>query len=93
MIQRAGVVGEVGLEDVQPAVVVVISRRDSHPRLLASVLVVGDAGRDSGLLECPIPAVVEQQRGGGVAGDIDIGPAVIVIVQHQRRESVAGAGP
>ncbi len=46
-IKVAGVVGKVGLENVEPAVAIVIGHADAHARLLVAVFAVGDA-RDHG---------------------------------------------
>ena len=46
-VQRRGVAGEVGLEEIDRAVAVVVADRDAHAGLRLAVLAVGAAGLDA----------------------------------------------
>ena len=87
-IKRIRVAGEIGLEDVQISVAVVVGRRGAHARLLAAVLVHCESAHEPRLFKCPVAFVVKEQTGRRVAGDIKIGPAVIIEVAGQDGESV-----
>ena len=50
-VQRRGVAGEVGLEEIDGAIAVVVADRDAHPGLRLAVLAVGAAGLDGDVLE------------------------------------------
>ena len=82
------VVGEVGLENVEVAVQVEVGGRRPHARLLLAVHVVGGARDDADLLEGPVALVVEEKARGRVAGNVHVGPAVVVEVPGQGREPV-----
>ena len=83
-------------EEVEPAVAVVVARRDAHARVR-----VGDSFRDAPLLEAEAEA---GRIGGGAARpgdvlvqlvrvlvvrDVQVGPAVAVVVREDRAEAVA----
>ena len=87
-IERIGVVGEIGLENVQASVAVVVGGGGAHAGLLAAVLVHGESAGQTHLFKCPVVLVVKVQTGRGVAGDIDIGPAVVIEIAGQDREPV-----
>ena len=69
------VIVEVRLDDVEPAIAVVVAGTDAHAGLRAAVGCERDAGLQSDLLERPIPVVVEEQRRAGIVRDVHVGPA------------------
>src|ERR1700732_2949317 len=60
VIEVAGVIGEVGLEDVEPAVTVVIGQGDTHSCLLVAVVVEGDTGHHRDVGEGAVMVVLEE---------------------------------
>ena len=91
-IERRRVVGEIGLEDIELAVAVVVAGGGTHAGLLAAVFVQGRPGHDTLLGKRTVPTVVKQQAGGGVASDKDVGPAVVVVVAGEDGEAVVTLG-
>jgi hypothetical protein len=83
------VVFEVGLEEVEIAVVVVILDRNSHPGLLVSMLIQRDARHQADLAERPVAIVPKQQARVAVACDIEIDPIVAREAHGHRRQSEA----
>ena len=79
-----------GLEDVQVAVGIEVADGQAHAGLLLPVLAEGDAGLEALLGEGAVVVVAEQQAGRGVAGDVDVGPAVAVEIGGGDGEGVAG---
>ena len=91
-VERRPVAGEIGLGDIEEAVAVVVRDRDAHARLQTSVGIVGDAGRVAALFERSVVLVAIEQAGGLVAGDIDVGPAVVIEIGDDHAQAVAAAG-
>ena len=59
MVEVAGVVREVGFEDVEPAVAVVVGNGEAHSSLLMAVFVVGATGHDRDIGERAVMVVLE----------------------------------
>src|SRR5439155_26146463 len=78
VVEIAGVVGEVGLENVKPAVAVIIGDRDTHSGMFVAVLTVRAAGGHLDIGKRAVGVVGEEGAGFRVHGDINIGPAVVV---------------
>src|SRR5439155_18327408 len=87
-VKAGGVVREVGFEDVEPAVGVVVAGGSAHAGLFLAVFVVGATGLHGNVGEGAILVVAEQKTGCGITGDIDIGPAVVVEITGQRGERI-----
>ncbi len=92
MQQRRGVVGEVGLEDVEAAVAVVVGHRRAHSRLRAAVFIERSAGYHGHVGEGSVAVVVVQNARRTVARDEDVGPAVVVVVERGDAERIVAAG-
>ena len=92
VIQVRDVVAEVRLHDVEETVLVVIGDGDAHSALLLAVLVQGDPGQQTRLLEGAVAAVVIEQARRRVARDVEVGVAVAVEVGRDDAEPVAGRG-
>src|SRR5580704_12928486 len=87
-VERWGVVAEVRFDDVLIAVVGKVVCRKAHACLLGTILVVRHAGFLSDVGERSVLVVVIQNAGGGVAGNVDIRPSIMVEIRCQRGESV-----
>ena len=53
VIKVAGVVGEVGLEDVEPSIAVIIATRHTHAGLLMAILAVSASGHTAMSVKVP----------------------------------------
>ena len=82
------IVGEVGLDDVEPAIAVEVADADTHAALLEAMLVERDAHLGRVVREGAVAVVQEQDARCGVARDVDIRPAVLVEIRRHRRERV-----
>src|ERR1035438_507759 len=91
-IKRRRVVGEIRFDDVEPSVAIVVDRIGAHAGLLAASVVEGYASLHGGFGEGAIAVVVKEQAGRGIAGDINIGPAVIFKVAGEYGEAEIGIG-
>src|SRR5260370_41255469 len=92
-IEGGGVVGEIGLDNVEASVAIVVDGIGSHAGLLAASVVEGDAGLDGNFCESSVVVVVKEQAGSGIAGDVDVGPAVVVEVERGGAAAGVGTGP
>ena len=91
-VERIGVAGEVGLDDVEEAVAVVVADGDAHAGLRLAVGRVGDAGFDGHIFERAVLLILVEGGGGGVVGDVDVGPAVVVEVGDADAERIGADG-
>src|SRR5581483_5931573 len=62
---------------------------NAHARLRLAVRAVGHAGLDGDIGERAVVVVLVERCGGGVVGDVDVGPAVIVEIGCQHAEAVS----
>ena len=92
LIEGGGVSGEVGLDDVEEAVAVEVSDGHAHAGLGLAVGRVGDAGFDGDVFEGAVLLVLVEGGGGGVVGDVDVGPAVVVEVGDADTEAIGADG-
>ena len=92
VIEIAGVVGEIGFEDVEPAVAVVVRDGNAHTGLLVAILAVGAAGDHGDIGERAVVIVVKQNAGLGIDGDVNIRPAVVIEIVRDRGDGIARAG-
>src|SRR5258708_28763741 len=79
-------------EDVQVAIRIEVADTEPHSSLLPAVLIQRDTALQTALGERAIVIVAEQQAGRGVAGDVNIRPAVTVKIGGSRRERVIRRG-
>src|SRR5581483_11168476 len=81
VVQGGSVVREVCLENVQPSVAVVVGNCRAHSSLLAAVLIEGCAGGHSHVRESAVAIIVIENAGRAVAGDVNVRPAIVVVVE------------
>src|SRR5205085_12619759 len=84
--------GEVRVENVEPDVCVIVSDAGSHTGLLAATLIERNASIGSDIVKCPVLVVMEEFEGRGIAGDVNVGPAVVIVVDGGNAEAVVPGG-
>ena len=92
VIERRSVAGEVRLYDIQIAVQIVIRRRYSHARLRLAVGAQRATGFHGDVHKLPVFLVLVESTGGGIVGDVDVGPAVIVEIRSQDSQPEGSIG-
>ena len=85
-IETDHLVVEVGDGDPGAAGVVEVAGIDTHPRPRLAVLAEGDAGLQRHVLERAVAQIPIQLVRLRVVGDEEIGPAVLVVVDHRHAE-------
>ena len=80
-----------GLEDVQVSIEIEVANPQAHARLLLAVLVHRDSANQGVLGERAVPIVLEVEAWRGIAGNIDVGPTVVVKVRGNGRHPVRPA--
>src|ERR1700730_5080200 len=84
VVEDTGVRIEIRFDDVQKAVTVVVARCYPHAALLASVFVISHARQTANFGERAVVVVVKEQRSSGIVRYVNVGPAVVVIVEDKR---------
>ena len=87
-IQHVGVVGEVGLENIEVPVEIVVADRDAHARLLESVFAQRDAALEPLLAKGAVVLVAKQPARRRIARDVDVGPSVVVVIGGHGRHRI-----
>ncbi len=91
-VERVCVSGEVGLDEVEQAVAVEVADRNAHARLGFAVGRESDARFDGDVFEGPVFLILVIRSSGGVVGDVDVGPAVIVKIGDRDAEAIGADG-
>src|SRR4051794_14898096 len=73
------------------AIEIVVADADAHAGLLLAVFAEGDAAHHSFFAEGAIVIVHEEEARRGIAGDVNVGPAVLVKVGGDNGHAVAAA--
>ena len=75
-VEGVGLVGEMGDEEIQAAVLIGIAERDAHPGLCFPGAVERQAARQGLIGEAPIALIDPELVGLHVVGDVDVNPAI-----------------
>src|SRR4030095_5373228 len=87
-IERRSITGEVGLEDIEPPIMVVIRCCYTHSRLWLTVDTQSATCFDTNVRESSIFIVAVQRCRSRIVSDVDIHPAVIVQIHGKNTETV-----
>ena len=91
-VKRGGVIRKVGLEYIEPSIPIEVCHANAHSRLLASIFVIGRARADRDIGERPIVIVAKQHAGRAVAGNIDVGPTIVIEIKGGHAQRVMTGG-
>src|ERR1700721_3211120 len=83
VIERRSIPGEIGFDDVEISVQIIVCGRDSHPRLRFAIGAQRTSRFNGDVLEFAILLVLVKRAGGGIVGDINIWPAAVVEVRGE----------
>src|SRR5579871_5013353 len=75
------IVGEVGLENIQQPVAVVVPSGSAHSRLVSTITAGRNTRFQTRLREGPVAIIPEQKTPFPVVGHIDIRPAIVIEVR------------
>src|ERR1700745_150436 len=81
VIESVGVIGKVGLDDVGPAVVIVVGGIHAHAGLFAAIRTIGDPGSHANFAEAALAIIVVKQAGGRIVGHVQVETAIPVVIQ------------
>src|SRR5438067_414407 len=90
-IKNISVVREVGLEEIQVPVQIIVADTDAHSRLLHAVVAKGHSSHYSFLSKSSVMIVHEQQTGCRVRGNVDVGPSVFVKIGGNHSHAIGFA--
>src|SRR5712692_919412 len=86
VIERGCVAGEIGFYQVEVAVEIVVGGRDSHARLGLAVRAKGATGFERDVDKLAVLLVLVARAGGGVRGDVNVEPPVVVKIDGEHTE-------
>ncbi len=92
LVEGVGLAREVGHEEVEVAVAVVVARVDAHRRLGEAVGIQRAAGEQGLVAEGAVALVEPQLVGRAVVGHVEVDPAVAVEVGGHRAQGLAVDG-
>src|SRR5208282_5529445 len=92
VVEVRRVVGEVRLENIEPAIAIKISHGHAHPGLLVTVFAISTAGHDGDVCKRPIVIVVKENAGLGIYRNVNVWPAIVVKVVRHCGDRIARAG-
>src|SRR5207237_7887126 len=87
-IKVVGLVGEVGDEQIEPAVVIVISEVYAHRAKLLTIVAKRHAGEQSDFVKRAIVLVAVEEVWAGVVGHEQIRPAVVIVISPDCPEAI-----
>ena len=87
-VQRGGIVREVGLEDIEPAVAIEVTDGRAHSGLLASIFVEGRACAHRHIGKRAVLVVVIKDARRAVTRNINVGPSVSIVIERRDAEAV-----
>src|SRR3954465_10083221 len=79
---------QVGYQNIRMSVVVIVFKRDAHPRVGLSVFVVCESRPNSDLGESTIPIVPKQLLWTSIIGDNDVRPSVAIEIVNCDTEAI-----
>jgi len=92
VIERRRVASEICFDDVEVAVHVVIGGGDAHASLRFAVGAESATGFERDVSEFSVVLVLIERAGGGVVGDVNVGPAIVVEIGGEDAEAVSAVG-
>ena len=90
MIEIASVIGEISLEDVEPAIAVIISDADAHSGLFVAVFAIGASCHHGDIRERAVMIVAKENARFRIHRDINIRPAVVIKIRAGCGDGVSG---
>ena len=91
VVQVAGVISEVGFEDVEPSIAVVVGDSNAHSCLFMAAIAISATSHDCNIGERAIMVVLEENARLRIYRDINIRPSIIIEVVGDRSDGVPRA--
>src|SRR5688572_4405104 len=91
-IQSVVLVVEISYEEIQLAVMVVVTQRDAHRALLTAALIDGCAGNKSDLLKCAVTVVMIEEVWRRIIGDKNIDQPVFIKIAANNSQAIVAVG-
>ena len=91
-IERRGVAGKIGLDEIEIAVEIVIGGGDSHPGLRLAVGAESAARFQCNVREGAVFFILIKSARGGIVGNINVGPAIVVEIGGKHAKAVSAVG-
>src|SRR5439155_8595542 len=92
VVERRGVSREIGFDQIEIAVEIVIRGGDAHAGLWLAVGAESAAGLDGDVGEGAVLFVLIKRASGGIVGHVNVGPAVIIEIGGEHAEAKSAIG-
>src|SRR5207245_5065618 len=92
VVKRRRVAGEIRFDQVEIAVEIVIGGRDAHAGLRLAVGAESATSFDGDVGEGAVLLVLIKGAGGGIVGDVNVRPAVVIKIGGEHTEAVRAIG-
>jgi len=92
VVERGRVASEIGLDEIEVAVKIVIGRGDAHAGLGLAISAQRAASFERNVGENAVPLILIERACRGIVGDIDVRPAIVVEIGSEHAEAVGPAG-
>src|ERR1700730_14915135 len=91
-VKDIGIVGEVALEHVQVSVEIVVANSNPHAGLLQAVFAQSNATLQALFAKCTIMLIAKEPTGRGIAGYINVGPTIVIVVRGDCGHGIRTSG-
>ena len=86
-IQRVGFKFQIGNDQVQLSISVIIPKVRTHARLWPTISVISSTGTESDVFEGSIPFIVVKEVGHGIIGHKDVDVPIVIVVCYDNSQS------
>src|SRR5688500_10469694 len=91
-IQSVVLVVEISYEEIQLAVMVVVTQRNAHRPLLTAALIYSCTGNKSDLLKCAVTVVMIEEVWRRIIGDKNIDQPVFIKIAANNSQAIVAVG-
>src|SRR5437588_1856924 len=92
MVKRGCVAGEVRLDQVEIAIEIVVGGGHAHASLGLAIRTEGTPCLDCDVFKRAVLLVVIERAGGGIVGNVNVRPAIVVEIGNENAQAVAAVG-
>ena len=92
VVERRRVASEIRFDEIEIAVEIVIGGGDAHAGLWLAVGAESAAGLDGDVGEGTVLFVLIKRAGGGIVGDVNVRPAVVIEIGGEHAEAKSAIG-
>src|SRR5260370_31705532 len=92
VVKRGCVAGKIGFDEIEVGVEIVVGGGDAHAGLRFAVGAESAARIHGNVNEGAVFLILIERAGGGIVGDVNVRPAVVVEIGGEHAEAVGAVG-